>query len=69
MNTWIRACSVTLREVLRESLEADPDLDTFFAPVEGGTRVVTLDTPQECPNWRAKAPPCGSTASRGTARP
>ena len=47
MNTWIRACSVTLREVLRESLEADPDLDTFFAPVEGGTMLVTLDTPQE----------------------
>ena len=47
MKTWIRACSVTLREVLRESLEGDPDLDAFFAPAQGGTMLVTLDTPQE----------------------
>jgi hypothetical protein len=47
MKTAIRAASVTLRELLRDSLEADVDLDVFFAPAQGGTMLVTLDTPEE----------------------
>lgn len=47
MKTWIRSASISLRELLREALEADPDLDAFFSPAQGGTMVVTLDTPQE----------------------
>ena len=47
MKTWIRATSVTLRELLREALEADVDLDAFFSPGQGGTMLVTLDNPQE----------------------
>jgi len=47
MKTWIRATSVTLRELLREAFEADAELDAFFAPVQGGTMLVTLDTPEE----------------------
>ncbi|MFZ5510305.1 MAG: DUF4255 domain-containing protein [Pseudomonadota bacterium] len=47
MKTWIRAASVTLRELLREALEGDVDLDAFFSPAQGGTMVVTLDTPEE----------------------
>lgn len=47
MKTWIRAASVTLRELLREALDSDPDLDVFFSSAQGGTMVVTLDTPEE----------------------
>jgi len=47
MKTWIRAASVSLRELLREALEADVDLEAFFSPAQGGTMLVTLDTPQE----------------------
>lgn len=47
MKTWIRATSVSLRELLREALEGDVDLDAFFAPAQGGTMVVNLNTPEE----------------------
>jgi len=47
MKTALRACSITLRELLREALVLDSELDAFFDPGQGGTMVVTLDTPQE----------------------
>lgn len=46
MKTGLRACSVTLREHLREALLADADLRLYFDPGLGGTLVVDLDTPQ-----------------------
>lgn len=47
MKTAIRATSITLRELLREALEGDIDLDLLFDAGAGGTMRVTLDTPQE----------------------
>jgi uncharacterized protein DUF4255 len=47
VKTALRACSITMRELLRQALAADPELDAFFDPVQGGTMVVSLDTPQE----------------------
>lgn len=47
MKTSIRACSVTLREILRQALAGDADLGALFDPGLGGTMVVGLDTPQE----------------------
>ena len=47
MKTAIRACSVTLRDLLRLALESDPDLDSFFDAAQGGTMVVSLGTPEE----------------------
>jgi hypothetical protein len=47
MKTAIQSCSVTLRELLRQSLINDPDLDVFFDPGQGGVMTVSLLTPQE----------------------
>lgn len=47
MKTAIQSCSVTLREVLRQSLVTDPELDVFFDPGQGGVMTVSLLTPQE----------------------
>lgn len=47
MKTWVRSASITLRDLLRQALEDDPDLDAFFSSAQGGTMLVTLDTPQE----------------------
>lgn len=50
MKTALRACSVTMRELLRQALVIDPELDMFFDPGQGGSMVVSLDTPQELVN-------------------
>ncbi len=47
MKTAIQSCSVTLRELLRQALVSDPDLDVFFDPGQGGVMTVSLLTPQE----------------------
>lgn len=47
MKTWIRAASVTLRELLSDALESDPDLNVFFSSAQGGTMEVMLHTPEE----------------------
>lgn len=47
MKTWIRATSVTMRELLREALDGDVDLGVLFSSGAGGGMVVTLDTPEE----------------------
>jgi len=47
MKTALRACSVTMRELLRRALVADPELDVMFDPARGGPMVVSLDTPEE----------------------
>ena len=47
MKTAIQSCSVTLRELLRQALVNDPDLDVFFDPGQGGVMTVSLLTPQE----------------------
>lgn len=46
MKTALRACSITMRELLRQALIADPELDAFFDPGQGGPMVVSLETPQ-----------------------
>jgi hypothetical protein len=46
VKTWIRATSVTLRELLQRALETDIDLDQFFSSAQGGTMLVSLDTPE-----------------------
>lgn len=47
MKTAIQSCSVTLRDLLRQALITDPDLDVFFDPGQGGVMTVSLLTPQE----------------------
>lgn len=47
MKTSIQSCSVSLRDILRRSLQSDPDLDAFFDPSQGGNMVVSLLNPQE----------------------
>ncbi|WP_413935798.1 DUF4255 domain-containing protein [Nitrospira sp. BLG_1] len=47
MKSAIQSCSVSLRELLRQALVTDPDLDTFFDPGQGGVMTVSLLTPQE----------------------
>lgn len=47
MKTAIQSCSVTLRELLRQALINDPDLDVFFDSGQGGVMTVSLLTPQE----------------------
>ena len=47
MKTAIQSCSVTLRELLRQALVNDPELDAFFDPGQGGVMAVSLLTPQE----------------------
>ena len=47
MKTAIQSCSVSLRELLRQALVSDPDLDAFFDSGLGGTMIVSLLTPQE----------------------
>jgi Pvc16 N-terminal domain len=46
MYTWIRASTITIRELLREHFESDANLRTFFNPLNG-TMVVSASTPQE----------------------
>jgi Pvc16 N-terminal domain len=50
MKTALRACSISMRELLRQSLIADPDLDVLFDPGQGGPMVVSLDTPEQMSN-------------------
>jgi Pvc16 N-terminal domain len=50
VKTAIRVCSITLRELLRQALVVDSELDVFFDPTQGGVMVVSLDTPQELVN-------------------
>jgi hypothetical protein len=47
MKTSLRACSITMRELLRQAFVTDPELDSFFDPAQGGTMVISLETPQE----------------------
>jgi hypothetical protein len=47
MYTALRATSQTLAEYLRQRLEADANLGSFFSSSLGGTMVVSLNTPQE----------------------
>ena len=47
MYTALRATSQTLAEYLRQRLESDSNLATFFDSALGGTMVVSLNTPQE----------------------
>jgi hypothetical protein len=47
MKTAIQSTSVTLREVLRQALVTDPELNVFFDPGQGGVMNVSLLTPQE----------------------
>lgn len=48
MYTALHAASQTLSEYLRQRLKSDSNLATFFDPgVDGGTMVVSLNTPQE----------------------
>lgn len=47
MYTALRATSQTLVTFLRQRLQADPVLRTFFDPGAGGAMQVTLDTPAE----------------------
>jgi uncharacterized protein DUF4255 len=47
MNTALRALSLTLRELLRDRLRADPRLRAYFDPGHGGTMLVSLGTPEE----------------------
>ena len=50
MKTALRACSVTMRELLRQALVNDAELDALFDSALGGSMVVSLDTPQELVN-------------------
>src|SRR5688572_25077000 len=50
MKTALRACSITMRELLRQALVADAELDSFFDPAQGGTMVVSLETPEALAN-------------------
>jgi hypothetical protein len=45
MFTHIRAASLTLQNVLQQSLRADPSLAQMFDPSLGGTAIVSLATP------------------------
>lgn len=47
MKTAVRACSITLRDLLTEALMADGDLAAFFNAGSGGTMLVGLATPEE----------------------
>ena len=47
MYTWVRATTITLTELLREHMEADPGLRPFFSSAVGGTHIVSAGTPQE----------------------
>jgi hypothetical protein len=47
MYTALRATSQTVAEYLRQRLESDTNLGEFFNAGLGGTKVVSLNTPQE----------------------
>lgn len=47
MNTAIRGLSLTLRELVTESLKTDVNLRDFFDSLRGGTMVVSLLAPEE----------------------
>lgn len=47
MHTALRATSMTIQDHLRAGIVADPVLGPFFDPVQGGTMVVSLNTPEE----------------------
>jgi len=47
MYTAIAGTSLTLAQYIRQSLEADFNLKSLFNPLNGGTMVVSLSTPEE----------------------
>lgn len=47
MYTALSATSLTLAEFLRQRLASDANLARFFDPAQGGTMVVSLNTPQQ----------------------
>ncbi len=47
MYTALRATSQTLVAYLRQRVETDPVLGTLFDPAQGGSMLVSLDTPAE----------------------
>jgi len=47
MYTAIAGTSLTLAQYIRQNLEADFNLKLLFNPLNGGTMVVSLSTPEE----------------------
>jgi hypothetical protein len=54
MYSALQAASLTLAALVRNRLESDPVLSSFFDPSSGGTLIVSINNPQEMESARSE---------------